>query len=167
MICVTQDRALPVSFGYARFHDDECLLAFHADKLCYLAFVDDRVQALEELRLVWHNASSFDAEISWADVFSAPLLLIGTDFRINAWRTLLQVPSGHTVTYSELAELAGKPQAVRAVASAVANNNISIVVPCHRVVSKAGKAHKYRWGSHRKVALLAMEKSQQNEVLIF
>lgn len=65
--------------------------------------------------------------------------LKGTELQKSVWRELLQIPYGKTLTYSELAQKAGKPKAVRAVASAVANNPICIVIPCHRVLPKQVK----------------------------
>jgi len=66
--------------------------------------------------------------------------LQGTDFQMTVWMELLKIPRGKTVTYSDLANKLGKPDAVRAVASAVAKNPVSYWIPCHRAVSKNLKA---------------------------
>jgi AraC family transcriptional regulator, regulatory protein of adaptative response / methylated-DNA-[protein]-cysteine methyltransferase len=84
-------------------------------------------------------------------------IISGTAFQQSVWRYLKEVPRGSTITYSELAVRVGRPKAVRAVASAVANNPISVIIPCHRVIPKSGGIGKYRWGSDMKKALLERE----------
>ena len=90
--------------------------------------------------------------------FELPLALDrGTDFQQAVWRALLSVPSGATVTYSELSQRVGKPAAVRAVGGAVGRNPLSIVVPCHRVLGANGALTGYAGGLERKTALLHLE----------
>ncbi len=84
----------------------------------------------------------------------------GTDFQQLVWMNILKIPRGQTVTYAELAQRTGRPKAWRAVASACASNVIAFIIPCHRVVSKNGVKHNYRWGSERKQKLLESEKCQ-------
>lgn len=81
----------------------------------------------------------------------------GTVFQQKVWKTLKEIPMGQTVTYSELAYMIGSPQAIRAVASACANNKIAIAIPCHRVIRKGGNLAGYRWGIERKEELLKKE----------
>ncbi|EDX11895.1 methylated-DNA--protein-cysteine methyltransferase, inducible [Drosophila simulans] len=88
-----------------------------------------------------------------------PIAIYGTDFQLSVWRALVDMKRGETCTYSQLAERIGRPTAVRAVASAVAKNEVAILIPCHRVVSQNG-ASKYHWGAALKQQLLADEKSQ-------
>ena len=87
-----------------------------------------------------------------------PLGLRGTPFQRRVWEALRAIPVGTTVTYSELANSIGAPNAVRAVAGACAANPIALAVPCHRVVRKNGSLGGYRWGVERKRALLEREK---------
>lgn len=89
------------------------------------------------------------------------LLIKGTNFQVNVWKALMAIPPGALVAYQTVAEEIGKPKAVRAVASAVANNPIGYVIPCHRVISKAGNIHKYRWGETRKKAIIGWEAQQR------
>lgn len=86
-----------------------------------------------------------------------PLDLRGTAFQLRVWEALRSIPSGHTATYSELAERIGAPRSVRAVASACAANPVAVAVPCHRVVRRTGELAGYRWGLARKRALLDRE----------
>jgi AraC family transcriptional regulator of adaptative response/methylated-DNA-[protein]-cysteine methyltransferase len=87
-----------------------------------------------------------------------PLDLRGTAFQQLVWRTLCTIPAGETRTYAQLAEMAGNPRAVRAVARSCAVNPVSLAVPCHRVVGSDGDLTGYRWGVPRKKALLEGER---------
>lgn len=86
-----------------------------------------------------------------------PVFVRGTRFQVQVWRALLEIPSGSLCTYSHLAESIGRPSATRAVASAVGDNPISWLVPCHRVIRKGGYLGGYRWGLPRKKVMLAWE----------
>ncbi|GAA4694385.1 methylated-DNA--[protein]-cysteine S-methyltransferase [Phytohabitans rumicis] len=81
----------------------------------------------------------------------------GGPFLAHAWETLRQVKPGHPVTYTGFAELAGRPTATRAAASACARNAVALFVPCHRVVGTDGTLRGYRWGLSTKKWLLAHE----------
>jgi AraC family transcriptional regulator of adaptative response/methylated-DNA-[protein]-cysteine methyltransferase len=89
-----------------------------------------------------------------------PLDLQATAFQQRVWQELRQIPYGSTLTYGEVAERIGQPDAARAVANACASNPVSMLIPCHRVVPASGGTGGYRWGSERKRALLAGEKRQ-------
>lgn len=85
------------------------------------------------------------------------LHLIGAPFQIKVWEALLQVPTGHVTTYSEIALATGHPRAVRAVGTAVGRNPISWLIPCHRALRKSGALGGYHWGLPVKRAMLAHE----------
>lgn len=84
-------------------------------------------------------------------------IVSGTRFQKLVWNTLRTIPKGSTVTYSELASMIDMPKAIRPVASAVASNPISVILPCHRVLPKSGGIGKYRWGTEMKRKLLERE----------
>ena len=84
-------------------------------------------------------------------------MLIGTDFEVRVWETLLRIPMGRATTYSDIANNIGRPKAPRAVGAAVGKNPISFVVPCHRVIGKSGELTGYHWGLTRKRAMLGWE----------
>jgi len=86
-----------------------------------------------------------------------PLDLRGTAFQMQVWQALQAIPAGETASYRAVASAIGKPQAIRAVASACAANRLAIVIPCHRVVRGDGMLSGYRWGPARKAQLLARE----------
>ena len=85
------------------------------------------------------------------------VVLIGTDFEVKVWETLLKIPVGKATTYQRVANHIGKPTAARAVGAAVGKNPISFVVPCHRVVGTSGALTGYHWGLPRKRAILGWE----------
>jgi AraC family transcriptional regulator, regulatory protein of adaptative response / methylated-DNA-[protein]-cysteine methyltransferase len=89
--------------------------------------------------------------------FDLPLHVRGTAFQQQIWQILREIPTGKTMTYAEVAARAGRPSAVRAVASACASNKLAVVIPCHRVVRTGGSLSGYRWGVERKAALLSRE----------
>lgn len=90
-------------------------------------------------------------------VFTIPLQFTGTDFQCQVWRELMKIPYSTTISYKELACRINNPKAVRAVASANANNPISIIVPCHRVIGGNKKLIGYGGGLEKKQGLLDLE----------
>jgi AraC family transcriptional regulator of adaptative response/methylated-DNA-[protein]-cysteine methyltransferase len=87
-----------------------------------------------------------------------PLDVRGTAFQERVWQALREIPSGTTVSYTELAQRIGSPKSVRAVAQACGANHIAVAIPCHRVVRRDGDLAGYRWGVDRKRELLRREK---------
>ena len=85
------------------------------------------------------------------------LVMIGSQFEIKVWETLLKVPPGRAATYGEVARAVGRPNAARAIGRAVGRNPISFVVPCHRIVGSTGALTGYHWGIARKRAILGWE----------
>lgn len=92
------------------------------------------------------------------EVFDLPLMLIGTEFQRHVWETLMEVPFGETVSYSRIAQRAGRPSATRAVANAIGANPMSIIIPCHRIIGESGKLTGYAGGLEAKRFLLNLEK---------
>ena len=85
------------------------------------------------------------------------VILIGTDFQVRIWETLLSIPMGRAVTYSDIACKIRNPNAVTRGRRRGRTNPISFVVPCHRVVGKSGELTGYHWGITRKRAMLGWE----------
>ena len=90
----------------------------------------------------------FDLKLDWGGA---------TEFHRSVWAELLKIPYGKTASYSEIAERIGHPSAVRAVGLANRENPIAIVVPCHRVIGKAGELRGYFYGLDTKMRLLRLE----------
>ncbi|OKO68049.1 bifunctional helix-turn-helix domain-containing protein/methylated-DNA--[protein]-cysteine S-methyltransferase [Bradyrhizobium sp. NAS96.2] len=143
--------------------------------LAGLAFADpgDEQTAFADMRRRWPNATYvedtdgttalaqrvFDTRLWRAD---QPLrvVLIGTDFEVRVWETLLKIPMGRAVSYSDIACNINSPKASRAVGAAVGRNPVSFVVPCHRALGKSGALTGYHWGITRKQAMLGWEAGQ-------
>ncbi len=93
--------------------------------------------------------------------WTPPLSLQGTEFQLDVWRQIMQIPYGQTSTYGEIASRlkVKKASAVlaRAVGAALSRNPIALIVPCHRVIGVGGALTGYRWGVEHKQALLALE----------
>ena len=101
----------------------------------------------------------FDSS-QWREDRPLRVVLIGTDFEIRVWETLLKIPMGRFVTYSDVASNVQVPKAARAVGAAVGKNPVCFVVPCHRVIGKSGELTGYHWGLTRKRAMLGWEAGQ-------
>ena len=104
-------------------------------------------------------ARIFDAKL-WRPDRPLRIIMIGTDFEVRVWETLLGIPMGKCSTYSDIASKIGKPKASRAVGAAVGKNPMSFVVPCHRVLGRSGDITGYHWGLTRKRAMLGWEAGQ-------
>lgn len=103
--------------------------------------------------------------------FTPPLHPIGSDFRREVWDILLTIPYGKTVTYGDIAHLLAerngmKKMSAQAVGGAVGHNEISIIIPCHRVVGTNGSLTGYAGGIDKKVSLLMLEKADMSGLFI-
>ena len=96
--------------------------------------------------------------------FDIPLALYGSEFQLSVWNVLRMVPYGVTATYKAVAEAAGHPHGVRAVASAVGANPVSILIPCHRIIGSDGTLTGYAGGIEAKRRLLQLECRMINEI---
>ena len=105
--------------------------------------------------LAYLDGSSTDIDL--------PLDVQATMFQWRVWRQLQAIPVGETRTYQQLAEELEHPKASRAVGRACATNPVAPIIPCHRALRKDGGLGGYRWGLHRKEALLEMERRQSEE----
>jgi AraC family transcriptional regulator, regulatory protein of adaptative response / methylated-DNA-[protein]-cysteine methyltransferase len=165
-------RGLNITYG---FHDcpfGRALVLVTNEGLAGLAFADegDEKSTLADMTSRWPEATYveddkvtapyarriFESE-NWSSDQPLRVVFIGTDFEIRVWETLLRIPFGKASTYSDIAAHLGKPQAARAVGTAVGKNPISFVVPCHRVLGKSGGLCGYHWGITRKRAILGWE----------
>jgi len=168
---------LLIRYGFHPSPFGECLIAMTERGICYLAFVEnnDYDRALREVITRWQKAEYLEdpghTRSYVSPIFSlgqgntslpVRLHLQGTNFQLKVWEALLCIPSGQMVTYEDLAITIGKPSAARAVGSAVGQNPVPVLIPCHRVIHKLGDFGNYRYGSARKKALLGYEMARQN-----
>ena len=142
--------------------------------LCALTFLEDGAHALDkalddlrrrlpharhvqETRTVAPLALELRKRVAGESARPFPLLVRGSDFQLKVWEALLRIPAGAVATYGGLARALGTSNAARAVGSAVGQNPIAVLIPCHRVIQSTGVFGGYRWGETRKRAILAME----------
>jgi AraC family transcriptional regulator, regulatory protein of adaptative response / methylated-DNA-[protein]-cysteine methyltransferase len=143
--------------------------------LAGLAFADPGGEqaALADMQRRWPRATYLEDHAATAElaqrIFDTRLwradqplrvVLIGTDFEVRVWETLLKIPMGRAVSYSDIATRISRPKASRAVGAAVGKNPVSFVVPCHRALGKSGALTGYHWGITRKQAMLGWEAGQ-------
>jgi len=163
---------LVLRYGFHASPFGEAIVVAAPRGLAGLGFVDmdDREAALEDMRRRWPRARlqaddegtaalarrAFDPE-EWRADRPLRVVMIGSDFEVRVWETLLSVPMGRATTYSDIARRLGKPKAARAVGAAVGRNPISFVVPCHRVLGRSGALTGYHWGLARKQAIIGWE----------
>ncbi len=159
---------ISMHYGFVETPFGLILIAWIERGIVHVAFCDDeRARALEILKRQWEDADYHENAVGAAlmieqtlfvrDAQSIKPILSGTDFQIKVWTALLDLPFGSVATYQDIAHAIGRPTAVRAVANAIAHNNIAFLVPCHRVIAKSGALAGYRWGVHRKKVLLDWE----------
>jgi AraC family transcriptional regulator, regulatory protein of adaptative response / methylated-DNA-[protein]-cysteine methyltransferase len=90
------------------------------------------------------------------------LHLKGTPFQIKVWNALLQIPDGSLASYMHIAEVIGDSKAARAVGTAIGQNPIAYIIPCHRVITGSGSLGGYHWGIDRKSALIGWEAAKRS-----
>jgi AraC family transcriptional regulator of adaptative response/methylated-DNA-[protein]-cysteine methyltransferase len=162
-----------VAFAFGRTSLGQTLVAATGKGICAIFLGSDRNRLVADLRKHFAEAESApeghlsETVARVADLIEDParppqleLDLRGSEFEIRVWQTLREIPAGKTLSYSDLAErigLEGVPKAAKDVADACAANRIAVAVPCHRIRRKDGTISGYRWGVHRKRALLARE----------
>jgi AraC family transcriptional regulator, regulatory protein of adaptative response / methylated-DNA-[protein]-cysteine methyltransferase len=181
---------LELSFGFAPSPFGEALAVMTPRGLAGLGWVDDKAApgkagdsgkpaggrdgAMADMIRRWPKARFnedtlraaqtvtriFDPEL-WSDGQPLNVVMIGSDFEVRVWSTLLHIPLGRAATYGDVARHIGKPSAARAVGAAVGRNPISFVVPCHRVLGQSGALTGYHWGLTRKQAILGWEAGQK------
>ena len=167
----TRGEGVTIRYGLHASPFGTCLVAVTGRGICHLGFVQSTEgDALDVLTAAWKNARMIEDHKSTkpmvGQIFDASargrlnLHLRGTNFQLKVWEALLQIPAGMATTYEGLAERIGQPAASRAVGSAVGHNPIAVLIPCHRVIRKVGEFGNYRYGSTRKMALLAYESLQ-------
>ncbi len=171
-----------IRYGLHQTPFGKCLIATTERGICHLSFVQtSEGNAIDNLAADWKQAKMIEDHKSTASlaarIFFAQdpagdrqpdsgfdrlkhpfkLHLRGTNFQIKVWEALLNIPTGTVTTYEHIAAQIGNPKALRAVGTAVGHNPIAVLIPCHRVIRKAGEFGNYLYGSARKKALLARE----------
>ena len=175
-----QGEQLSLSYSFEQTPFGDVFIASTSKGICALQFthmLGEQSTALIELKQKFplaqfqaHSPELHQQASAWiADELSLkmqqkiPLRLQGTSFQLKVWEALLRIPEGQLRSYQHIAEQIGHPKAVRAVASAIANNPIAYLIPCHRVIRSTGMIGEYHWRTGRKLALLSWEMSKQEQ----
>ncbi len=165
---------LHIRYGYAATPFGECFVAATERGICSVTFVNETTKNadFQAFKQKWFRAQLWSDSQMAADfarlIFTKQpleprqfqLLVRGTPFQVKVWEALLRVPFGALTTYGQLAADIGQPGAARAVGSAVDDNPVAYLIPCHRVIRKEGKFGEYLWGTDRKKAMIGWELAQ-------
>jgi AraC family transcriptional regulator of adaptative response/methylated-DNA-[protein]-cysteine methyltransferase len=164
-----------IRFGFHPSPFGRALVMATERGLAGLAFADagEEASALADMKRRWPRANfvADDARTApiamrifdpsqWQQDRPLRVVLIGTDWEVRVWEALLKIPMGSVATYSGIAGKVCTPAAARAVGAAIGKNPVAFVVPCHRVIGKAGALTGYHWGITRKHAMLGWEAGQ-------
>lgn len=162
-------KALHINYSFAESPFGNILVASTAKGICHMAFADQPEAALQALKGQFPHAeftqmvdviqqnTLYIFTQDWSRLSEIKLHLRGTDFQLKVWEALLKIPMGNLTTYSRLAEKINHPRASRAVGTAVAQNPVAFLIPCHRVIKASGEAGQYHWGISRKNAMIGWE----------
>lgn len=163
---------LHINFSFTESPFGNMIVASTPKGVCYMAFNDNEEKALEELRAKFPNATfqrkfdliqqnaKFIFQNDWNKLPQIKLHLKGTDFQVKVWETLLKIPMGQLSTYGSIADKIGNPNASRAVGTAIGNNPVAFLIPCHRVIQSNGNIGGYMWGNTRKTAIIGWESAK-------
>lgn len=166
--------ALAINYSYAESPFGNILVASTSKGICYMAFADDEENAFSELKKNFPNANYrqmvdliqqnalYIFTHDWTKLDQLKLHLKGTSFQLKVWETLLKIPVGGLSTYKTIAEKIDHPKALRAVGTAIGQNPVAFIIPCHRVIQSSGTLGNYHWGATRKTAMIGWEAAKQS-----
>ncbi|MCU4674550.1 methylated-DNA--[protein]-cysteine S-methyltransferase [Catenovulum sp. 2E275] len=155
------------SFWFSPF--GQMLIASTVKGICHIQFNQNKAAALADLHKRFENAQfkfiQTEAHQAVATVFNQSsadlkqikLHLAATPFQLKVWESLLKIPTATLSTYRDIAERIGKPKAARAVGSAIGQNPVAFLIPCHRVIQTSGHLGGYMWGLPKKSAIIGWE----------
>lgn len=164
---------LQIQYSFAESPFGSIIVASTPKGICHLAFADDDRLALETLQKSFPNAkyslntntiqqnalSVFTKD--WTQPSQIKLHLKGSGFQLKVWEALLKIPMGLLSTYGEIAAHIRHPKASRSVGTAIGDNPVAYLIPCHRVIRSSGAFGQYHWGSTRKTAMIGWEAAQK------
>jgi AraC family transcriptional regulator, regulatory protein of adaptative response / methylated-DNA-[protein]-cysteine methyltransferase len=160
---------LTINYSFAESPFGNILVASTPVGICHLAFADDEAEAVLALKARFPQATYrllvdriqqnalFIFTHDWSQLHKIKLHIKGTPFQLKVWEALLKIPMGKLVRYSGIAQQVQQPQASRAVGTAVGDNPVAFLIPCHRVIQSSGVFGQYHWGPTRKQAIIGWE----------
>ena len=161
-----------INYSFAESPFGNLIVASTQKGLCHMAFEDDEEEALKNLKARFPNSmyhrmldliqqnALFIFQNDWSRLPEIKLHLKGTDFQLKVWETLLKIPMGQLSTYGNIAQKIGKPNASRAIGTAIGSNPVAYLIPCHRVIQSNGNIGGYMWGNTRKTAIIGWESAK-------
>jgi AraC family transcriptional regulator of adaptative response/methylated-DNA-[protein]-cysteine methyltransferase len=162
-------QGLELRYGFHTSPFGPCFVATSGRGVCALEFIDGTRlhESVAALRRRWKGADLVEDPGAGEAILAAAfgregggpisLHLAGTNFQLKVWKALLSIPEGKLASYGRLADMVGSPGAARAVGTALSQNPIGFLIPCHRVLRSTGEIGGYRWGVERKKAIIAWE----------
>ncbi|HWJ90647.1 MAG TPA: methylated-DNA--[protein]-cysteine S-methyltransferase [Flavisolibacter sp.] len=166
---------LSINYSFAESPFGNILVASTSKGICHMGFADDEETALKYLQHQFPNATYrqvvdfiqqnalYIFTHDWSRLDQIKLHLKGTAFQLKVWEALLSIPSGRLSTYKSIAGRINHPNALRAVGSAVGQNPVAFIIPCHRVIQSSGTFGNYHWGQIRKTAMIGWEAARTHE----
>lgn len=163
---------LHINHSFAQSPFGTLLVASTPKGICHMAFADEEEAALADMVRRFPNAryrqTTDPAQQNvlhlftrdWSRLQQIKLHLKGTDFQLKVWETLLKIPMGRLTTYGHIAQHIDRPGASRAVGTAIGDNPVAFLIPCHRVIQAGGGLGGYYWNPVRKTALIGWEAAQ-------
>lgn len=160
---------LRINYQHTQSPFGNLMIASTSKGICSISFVDDEERALELLQNRFPKATyTNQPDVTQQQALSIftqdgsqlakiNLHLKGTDFQLKVWEALLTVPMGQLSTYKKIATQIHHPKAYRAVGTAVGDNPIAFLIPCHRIIQSSGAFGNYHWGSTIKTAIIDWE----------
>jgi AraC family transcriptional regulator of adaptative response/methylated-DNA-[protein]-cysteine methyltransferase len=167
---------LLITYNFYESPFGEVLVASTTKGICHMSFVDSKEDAMAFLKEMYPNSTYHLAanelhqkaidifQKDWSKLNEIKLHIKGTPFQIKVWETLLTIPFGKLTTYGNIAQQLNNSKASRAVGSAIGNNPVAFLIPCHRVIQSTGIFGQYHWGSTRKTAIIGWEGAKRNLV---
>lgn len=164
-----EGKNLAINYSYSQSPFGDILIASTAKGICFLKFITTKAEALSDLKsqfpkAIFEEKSDDNQENTltifnddWSNLEQIKLHLKGTNFQLKVWEALLTIPLGKLETYGQISKTIHKPKASRAVGTAIGNNPIAFLIPCHRVIQASGKTGGYRWNPIRKKAIIGWE----------
>jgi AraC family transcriptional regulator of adaptative response/methylated-DNA-[protein]-cysteine methyltransferase len=156
---------LNINYGFEETLFGKMLIASTSKGICYLSFGEDEDVMLSELKVIFPQATyrrasdRFQEAILRKSEGPVNLHVKGTDFQWKVWNVLLTIPLGQKEVYGDIAGKLNMPKSSRTVGTAVGNNPVSFLIPCHRVIRATGELGGYHWGVERKRKMLEWEAS--------
>ncbi|MHC0443836.1 bifunctional helix-turn-helix domain-containing protein/methylated-DNA--[protein]-cysteine S-methyltransferase [Flavobacterium sp. 3-218] len=163
-----------INYSFAESPFGNIIVASTQKGVCFMAFAEDETKGFIVLKDKFPNAqfskkldlaqqnALFIFQNDWSKLSEIKLHLKGTDFQLKVWEALLKIPMGQLSTYGSIAHQIQKPNASRAVGTAIGSNPVAFLIPCHRVIQSSGIFGGYMWGNTRKTAIIGWEGAQIN-----